>query len=374
MDLTLLFVYVGFALVVSFVCSILEATLLASRVVELEARKEKGDKGAEKLLVLKGKRVDDAISAILVLNTVAHTAGVAGAGIQAAKVWPPDDPNTSKLFVGLVFPLVLTILILVLTEIIPKTLGAVYASRLTGTVARVLGFLVWIMTPVLYLTRLITGVFTPHHGPKRVSRAELSTMVAMAAREGTLKDDDSRLVSNVLRSHEILVEDVMTPRTVIAMLPNDATVRELLDDEACRSFSRIPVHGDDRDHVVGYVLQREVLAQAARGLDPETPIERFRRPALFLDEGLPVDQAMRKIIEGREHMALVNDGYGGISGLVSLEDLLETLLGTEILDEYDRVADLRSEAARLRDRRLGAMDAFRDSRGQGSEGPEEPTA
>lgn len=344
-DLFLLLLYTGVALVVSFLCSILEAALLSTRMVTLENRAEAGHKGATRLLHLKRSRLDDSISAILILNTVAHTAGVAGAGLQAGKVFAGQP-----LLLGL-FPVVLTLLILVLTEIVPKTLGASYASRLVGFVGFSLAAMVWTLTPFLYLTRVVTGAIS-HSERAGVSRGELASMVAMAAREGTLRHDDSRLVSNVLDFHQIRIEDVMTPRTVTAMVEQATTRKELAENEACRQFSRIPVYDGEPDRVVGYVLQREVLSALARGEDPEVPVIEHLRKALVIPEGVAVDRALRLLTEGREHLAIVADEFGGLAGILTLEDLLETLLGVEIVDESDRVADLRQEAIRLRDKRL----------------------
>ncbi len=345
-DLMLLFIFVGMALAISFLCSILEAALLSIRETELEDRAQKKEGGAIKLLDIKKNRLDDAISAILILNTIAHTAGVAGAGLQAGKIWP-EKP----FILGVVFPSVLTLLILVGTEIIPKTLGAVHATRLVRPVAWLLGLMLWTMTPLLVLTRMVTGALTSHER-NPVSRGELAAMVALAASEGTLARQDSRLVSNALSFHKIHVQDVMTPRTVVAMMPADATLQDFLDDETSLQYSRIPVYGEDRDHVLGYVVRRDVLAAAAQGTTADQSLEAFRRNILFVDHEVPVSEAMRKLIEEREHLAMVTDAYGGVAGLLTLEDLVETLLGVEILDETDKVADLRKEAIALREKRL----------------------
>ena len=345
-DLMLLFIFVGMALAISFLCSILEAALLSIRETELEDRAQKKEGGAIKLLDIKKNRLDDAISAILILNTIAHTAGVAGAGLQAGKIWP-EKP----FILGVVFPSVLTLLILVGTEISPKTLGAVHATRLVRPVAWLLGLMLWTMTPLLVLTRMVTGALTSHER-NPVSRGELAAMVALAASEGTLARQDSRLVSNALSFHKIHVQDVMTPRTVVAMMPADATLQDFLDDETSLQYSRIPVYGEDRDHVLGYVVRRDVLAAAAQGTTADQSLEAFRRNILFVDHEVPVSEAMRKLIEEREHLAMVTDAYGGVAGLLTLEDLVETLLGVEILDETDKVADLRKEAIALREKRL----------------------
>jgi len=339
----LLLLYVSGALSISFLCSILEAALLSVRTLELEERKARGDASATRLLFFKQERMDDAISSILILNTIAHTAGAALAGNQAGELYGDD-------FVA-VFSAILIFLVLFFTEIIPKTLGTVYASRLVGFVSRTVGILVWSLKPILVITRLMTGLLASHE-KQPITRGELAAMVAIATREGTLKEADSRLVSNVLRYDEIRVEDVMTPRTVLYALSADATLADFLADRDARTYSRIPLFEKTRDHMVGYVLQRDLLAAAADGDDHSTPLTDHAREALSVPETLSVARALRRIIEKHQHLALVRDEFGGVSGLITLEDLIETVLGIEIVDESDRVTDLRSEAIKLRDRRL----------------------
>ena len=359
--MTLLLVYVGTAIGFSFLCSILEASFLSARILTLTERKEAGHRGAVLLLHLKQGAVDDALSAILILNTVANTAGATLAGSQAESLF---GSNSIRLF-GIVVPWVgiftagLILLILVGSEIIPKTLGAVYALKMVSFTAYAVRALTWVFTPVLVLTRVITGFLARRQKKASISRRELASMVATAAREGTLPAADSLVVSNVLSYHEIRVEDVMTPRTVIAMLPASKTIGDFLADESTWVYSRIPLFEGDRDNVMGFVLQRDVLAAAARGEPHSTVLERFVRKALFIPGSQTVGGALRHMIERREHMALVTDEYGGISGLVSLEDLVETTLGIEILDESDRVADLRAEAVKLRDKRLEEYGEWR---------------
>ena len=343
----LLFVYVGGALTISFLCSVLEAALLSTRVIELEQRKSAGDAGAAALLRLKQERIDDAISAILTLNTIAHTIGATLAGAQAAKVF-------GEAWVG-VFSAVLTLLVLIVTEIIPKTLGTVYASKLVGFVARTLKLLMAALAPVLFVTGLITRlVGRPHE--RGISRDELKAVLTMASREGAIEDSHGRILDNVLRLEELTLEDVMTPRVVVVMVPADGTVGELVANRAAESFTRIPVFEGGPDKVVGFVNQREVLGALARGTtDPDRPLREHVRPVPHLPETTSLDRALRELIERRAHVAVVTDEYGGTSGIATLEDMFETVLGAEIVDEFDRVAALRQLAARRRDRRLAQL-------------------
>jgi CBS domain containing-hemolysin-like protein len=340
----LLTVYVGSALGASFLCSILEAALLSVRELELLQRADQGDAGAARLLAIKRDRIDDAISSILTVNTIAHTVGATLAGAQAAIVF-------SDAWVG-AFSAVLTLLVLVLTEIIPKTLGTVHASRLVGFVGGTTGLMMKAATPLLLVTRLLTRALTRHKPEETVSHREVAALVSVAAQQGGLRRDISIALSNLLRFDEVRVYDIMTPRTVLAMQPVDATVEDLLRDESRGLFSRIPLYEGTPDHVIGYVLVRQVLSEAARTEDRTTPLRDHVRKVRFVPETTKLNELLHRLIEWREHMALAVDEFGGVSGLVTLEDAVETILGREILDELDKVPNLRAMATELRDRRM----------------------
>ncbi|MEM9195642.1 MAG: hemolysin family protein [Myxococcota bacterium] len=344
MATTLLIVYVLAALGISFLCSIWEAALLSTREMELSRRAEDGEKAAQRLLTIKRERVDDAISSILTLNTIAHTVGATMAGAQAAIVFGDE-------WVG-VFSGVLTFLVLVVTEIIPKTLGTVYASRLIGFVGSSLVILMKALTPILIFTRLLTRLFTNKgHHEQQVSRRELAALVAVAARQGQLEQDVTSTLSNVLRFDDVKVTDIMTPRTVTAMLPVDATVDDLLESVEHQQFSRIPLFEEQRDNIKGYVLARDALIAALQEEGPSAKLASFLRPIKFVPSTMSVSSLLRQLLEWHEHLAIVVDEFGGMEGLITLEDVIETLLGREILDELDTVADLRALAVELRDKR-----------------------
>lgn len=340
--MTLLVLIVGLALSISFVCSILEAALLSARLPDLMARRDRGERGPALLLGLRQERLDDSISAILILNTVAHTIGAATAGAQAAVVF-------GDRWVG-VFSGLLTLLVLVGTEIVPKTLGTSYASLLAGPVARVVAFLVVVMGPALAVTRVLTRLLSRKSAPG-TSRSEIAALVGAARHQGVLPDHESRLLSNALRLDAISVSDVMTPRTVVAMRPAASTVREFLADARAAPYSRVPVFETSEDDADRYVLQREVLRRAADG-DLDRPLSELARPLPLLQETRRLGSALRALIAGHEHMAVVADEFGAVTGILTLEDGFETLLGVEIVDESDRFVDLRAQAKRLRDERL----------------------
>jgi CBS domain containing-hemolysin-like protein len=307
---------------------------------------EEGTSGAGQLLELRTERVDDAISAILTLNTVANTLGATLAGAQAARVF-------GSAWVG-VFSGLLALLILIVSEIVPKTLGVVYWRQLSGFVGWALQILTKAMTPALVLSRLLTGMLAPGRDAA-YSRGELAADIAAATREGVISPGESRIFENLLRFDEVRVEDVMTPRTVAIMLPADASIADFLADRQAEAFSRIPLYRDSRDNVAGYVLQREILKSVTDGRHQDTRLESLMRPIPFIPEVATVAAAMRQILERREPIAMAIDEHGGISGVVTLEDLTETVLGVEIIDESDRIVDQREAATALRDERMERM-------------------
>ena len=339
----LLLVYVGFALGISFFCSLLEATLLSVRVASLSVMAKAGSRGAAKLSEIKRHRIDDAISAILTLNTVAHTLGATMAGAQATDVF-------GSRWIG-VFSGVLTFLILIVSEIIPKTVGAVYSGPLAGIVGHSLRALTTLMTPVLLISRAITRLLT-RGKTSTFSRSELSALIGTATRDGAISVDEARLFANLLRFNEVQVEDVMTPRSVTLMLPASTTVDELLSRPDAEAFSRIPLYKDSRDNVIGYLLQRDVWQSVARNGGRSRTLQEFIRSISFIPELATVGAALREMLSRREALAMATDEHGGIAGLVTLEDLTETILGVEIVDESDRVVDMRDAAMRLREIRL----------------------
>jgi CBS domain containing-hemolysin-like protein len=342
----LLLLYVGFALTVSFLCSLLEAALLSVRLVSLNERRAGGSKGAAQLLHLKQTRINDAISAVLIINTIANTLGATMAGAQAAATF-------GSAWIGM-FSGILTLLILIFSEIIPKTLGTVYAAPLSGFVGRMLHFLTRGMAPVLFISRAITGILARNRRTT-FSRGELATVIEVATREGAISPDESKLFESLLRFREIQVEDVMTPRTVVFMLPAEASIQDLLSEPEGEVFSRIPLFSEHQDNVIGYVLLRDILKAAMEKGDRLQPLENYMRPITYIPELAGVGSALHQILERREPIAMVTDEHGGISGLVTLEDLTETILGVEIVDESDRIVDMRQAAVKLRDRRLDRL-------------------
>lgn len=338
------------ALAVSAICSVLEASLLSSSVIRLTKRRDSGDKAAGRLLEIKEERLDDAIGAILTYNTIAHTIGAALAGAQAAKVF-------GDVWVG-VFSAILTLLILVFTEILPKTFGAAHAES-PWLVKLVGALLVLMIKPpmkwILVVTRKLTNLIARDAEARVLTRGDLEAMVQMASRDGAIASDESRVLSNLLRFETITVDDVMTPRTVLAMAESGLTVEQMVAREDVQPYSRVPIFKQIRDQVEGYVLMSDVLRAALNAEDRLRPISEFTRPIPFISESLSVGKALKYFTEHSTHLAMVQDDLGVVGGLVTMEDLIETALGVEIVDERDRVADLRKVAMELRDKRMARM-------------------
>lgn len=341
--MTLLVLFVILAIGVSFLCSILEAALLSITPSFVEAAEEDRPRLAAKLRRLRAD-IERPLAAILSLNTIAHTVGATGAGAQAAVVFADAG-------VG-VFSAALTLGILVLSEIVPKTLGATYWRALAPFTVRVLPWLIWAQLPLVWLSQAITRVLTRGDKTSEVSREEITALTSAGQRLGVVEADETRIVANLFRLPEIGAREVMTPRTVIEYLRAHDTVSAAIDGRDAFTFSRLPVVGDSIDDVQGFVLTRDLLLAALRG-EGERPVGDLARELPHVTETTDLDTLFDIFLEDDAHMALVADDYGGTAGLVTMEDVLETLLGTEIVDENDEVVDLRRVAI-LRARRRAA--------------------
>ena len=345
----LLVLYIALAIGVSFLCSIMEAVLLSVTPGYMVAMEQSRPKTATRLRRLKDN-IDEPLAAILSLNTIAHTGGAAGAGAQAAYVF-------GDAWIGL-FSAVLTLAILFLSEIIPKTIGAVYWKQLTPPVTRLLVWLMVPLKPLVWMSGLVSRAISAKHDPVHVSRDEIRALADLGARKGVLDEGESRVVNAVLRSRTLSVADIMTPRTMMFTLPEAETVGVAVADHQPLRFSRIPIHGDSIDTLSGFVLKDEILERAAGG-DTGTPLADLRRELLMVPATTPLPHLLDLFLGSREHIAAVLDEFGGTAGLVTLEDLLETVLDLEIVDEVDTVEDLRAAALadwRRRAQRLGLLD------------------
>lgn len=343
--MALLLFYAALSIGVSFLCSILEAVLLSISPAYIASREADAPQMAEKLTALKAD-IDRPLAAILSLNTVAHTIGAAGVGAQAAYVF--GDASLT------IVSIVLTLAVLVFSEIIPKTIGATYWKGLAGFVASAMPILILITWPLVKMSQGITYLMGSSHGHK-VSREELVAMAEIGHREGVVEEGESRIVRNLLALDTLTAKDVMTPRTVLFALQRDMTVGEVMETHRDMRFSRIPVFAERLDQIEGYVLKSEILLRAARDED-DVPMSRLTRKLAVVEEGVRLRPLFERLVAESEHMALVTDEYGGTAGLVTMEDVVETLLGLEITDEADDTTDLQALARQKweeRARRLG---------------------
>lgn len=335
-----LLIWMLLAIVASHFCSLLETTLFAVRSSALMERRAAGSRGAARLLEIKRNRLDDAISAILILNTLAITVGSAFAGAQAAQVF-------GEARVGYVSA-ALTALLLFLSEIIPKSLAARYAGSLSGFVGHALTWQMRLLAPLLVLTRALIRLVA-RRPRERFTRREFTLLVGSTAPlEGAISRAESVLIGSLIDSGLLTLKEVMTPESFVFMMETQTTVGDLLAAPNADAFSRIPLYRGERRNVVGYVSHRKVLKVFAVESDRERRLETFLQPLPALRETTAVGQAVEQILQRREAIALVTGEHGRPVGIVTLEDLLEAILGMEITDEAEAVAHLRPAVAQLR--------------------------
>ncbi len=351
--MTLLITYVVVALGFSFLCSLLEATLLTVTPTAVHAAKQRGARWAASMEKLKAD-IDGPLSAILTLNTVAHTMGAAGAGAQYARLY---GNTTEAVFAG-----VLTLAILVFTEIIPKTLGARYSLFFAPATAWFLPWLQRILAPLVWLCRQITRLITfGKSSDKPMHREELLAVTQPGEQQGELHSQEGAIVRNILQLGDVRVSDIMTPRPVIFMLPESTTLREFARVIEDKPFSRIPVFAKHRDEVTGFVLRSDALLACLK--DGDAALSSVVRPLEVIPQQIAADRLFQRLLNENHHVLLVHDEYGTTVGLVTLEDVLETIVGVEIVDEKDKVADLQVLARKLWTERAARMGIPLDQTG-----------
>lgn len=356
--MTLLIFYGVLAIGVSFVCSLLEACLLSVPRGYVESLVQRGSRTGLRLQAMK-RNIDRPLVAILTLNTVAHTGGAAGVGAQAAVVF-------GSAAVGIAGAL-MTLLILVVSEIIPKTLGAVHARRLAPTATVLIRVMMVICLPIIVPLERINRIFGGSKGERRISRAELEAVLHLGRTSGVMREREHRIASNVIRIASIPIATVLTPRTVVFSLPEDMTVDAAIAAHHPIRFARIPLFADHPERITGYVARFAIHEAAAAGRG-DTMLSDLGRAMLMLPEQATVGSALDRFIRAGEHIAAVIDEYGGMSGIVTLEDLLESLIGDEIIDETDPVADMQELARRRGPRHARARHMAGPQRDDGQHG------
>ncbi len=331
---TLIF-YLLLALVISFICSLFESVLLSTPLSFINMKETDGDKRALKMKTYKEK-IDKPLAAILSLNTVAHTIGAAGVGAQAVKIF-------GEAYFGLVSA-VLTLLILIFTEIYPKTIGATYWRKLALPIVPWLNILIILAYPFVKLSDILSKLINKGKVETTVSREEVFAMADIATEEGEFEVSENIIIQNLQKLESVKVEDVMTPQIVASVAPEEMTVSEFYKNKDYLHYARIPVYADsDEDHITGYVLRQNVLEQVASD-HFNTKLKDIKRKIIAADEGESIMVLWERLLQEREHIAIVTDEYGSFNGVVTLEDIIESILGLEIVDETDQFADMQQYA------------------------------
>lgn len=350
--LSLLVIFFCVSIVFSFLCSMWEAVLLSITPSFAQAQQQDGTALGQNLADFK-KNIDRPLAAILTLNTIAHTVGAIGVGNQAAAIWA----NANPMITLFVIPAGMTLAILVLSEIIPKTLGATHWRTLAPFTVRSLRIVGALMLPFVLMSQYITRFLKPPEGASVLSRSDFLAMADLGESHGVLEKTESDTIRSLLQFSEVTARDIMTPRTVVLTADEHATAADFRADNEPLSFSRIPCHASgEPEHVTGYVLKDELLEALVDG-DGERQIESFRRPILTVNEDSPLPELFDRLISKREHIAVVIDSFGGLSGIVTVEDVIETLLGLEIVDESDASRDMQALARKLWERRAKGLAA-----------------
>ncbi len=329
----LILLYFLGALSLSFLCSVLEAVLLSTPMSYISMRENQGSKTATLMKQYKNN-VDRPVGAILSLNTIAHTIGSAGVGAESIKIF-------GEQYFGLISA-ILTLLILVISEIIPKTIGASYWRSLALPSTRIIRVLILITYPLVLLSELITKVFTPRGNQASMSREEVSAMVDVGTTEGIFRESESKLIKSCIALSGVKARQIMTPSIVVESACQDLTVKDFQAKQSW-SFSRIPVYAGDKDYITGYVLKDAVLKLLSED-QFHVKLSDLKRPILTFREEESVFQIWEKMLEKREHISVIIDEYGGLRGLVTMEDIIETMTGVEIVDEDDVAVDMQALA------------------------------
>ena len=330
----LLIFYLLLALGISFLCSILESVILTVSMPFIYLKEQEGHRSARALKKIK-TNIDRPLAAILTLNTVAHTIGAAGVGSQATKLF-------GEIYFGLISA-ALTLLILVFSEIIPKTIGARYWRRLALPAAVVIRFFIIITYPLVILSEMITKTITRGNTSGSVSREEVAMLASLGSEEGVFDEMESKTIINLIQLKNVRAKDIMTPRTVLVAAPERISARDLFSEPRFLQFSRIPVYQSNIDQITGYVLKQDLMEHMLADGGKKT-LSQEKRAIVTCYENISIPKLFEKLLLKKEHLALIINEYGGTEGIVSMEDIIETILGLEITDERDTETDMQQLA------------------------------
>ena len=321
------------SIVLSALCSTLEATLLSTPLSYITGLEEQGRKGAARLKRLK-QYSDRPISAILCINTIANTVGASVVGSLVFEVY-------GDALVG-IFSTIFTFAILIFSEIIPKTIGTSYWRSLALPAAGIINFMIIISFPLVWVLEHMQRLISSHSDQVSVSREDISAMVSVATEEEEIEKEEKKMIQNILKLDEVTAHEIMTPSVVVEMVPGNMTIREFYDSE--NTHSRILVYDEENDeYITGYVLRQEVLEKMAEDKFSAT-LNDILRPVLRFSEEDSVSDIWEILLEKKEHISVILDEYGSLRGIVTMEDVIETMLGHEIVDEKDEVVDMQEYA------------------------------
>jgi len=312
----------------------MESVLLSTPQSFLIVKQNNGSQWATSFIDLKSS-IDKPLSAILSLNTVAHTIGAAGVGAQAVKVF-------GEASFGIVSA-ILTILILVITEIIPKTIGARYWRNLTKLSYFTIKTMIIITYPLVIMAAFITRLISRDKSEQTISREEIAALASIGANEGLFSEKENKIIQNILKLKNIKVTEILTPRVVVAVADENLLMQDFLKNKDYLKYSRIPVYSGNDEHITGYVFRQEVFENLAEDKH-NLKLKDIKRPILVFPESMMLFSLWEKLLEKKEHIALIVDEYGGLDGIVTMEDVIETLLGLEIVDEKDTITDMQQFA------------------------------
>jgi len=332
--MTLLLIYLFSALIISFLCSIMEAVLLSVPMSYLKSKAELKDESAIAMINYK-EDIDKPLSAILSLNTVAHTVGAAGVGAQATVVF-------GEASFGIVSA-VLTILILVLTEIIPKTLGANYSKELVPLSTTIMKGMLFVTFPLVWVSSILTKMLSRDTKELTTSREEISVLASIGTQEGIFVEKENKIIQNLIKLKSVQISEIMTPRIVVVLANEEMTLQEFLKNKDFLHFSRIPVYAGSRENVTGYIFRELVFEKLAED-QFDLKLKDLKREIIAFPGTKTLFSAWDEMLSKKEHISLVTDSYGGMDGIATLEDIIESLLGFEIVDEKDRVDDMQQYA------------------------------
>ncbi|MBN1133254.1 MAG: DUF21 domain-containing protein [Bacteroidales bacterium] len=338
----LLFFYLFLALFVSFLCSIMEAVLLTTPLSYLIVKKKQGSRIAGIMIKLKQK-IDRPLSAILSLNTIAHTVGAAGVGAQAIYVF-------GDAYFGLISA-ILTILILIFSEIIPKTIGASYWRNLNNFVGHAVQVTIIITYPLVIISSLFSKLFSKKQADLTTSREEMAALANIGEKEGIFGEKENKIIQNIIRLKNTRVSEIMTPRVVLVLADENMAIQDFPGNRQSLHFSRIPVYAENYENITGYIMVQDIFEKLAENKD-SLKLKDIRRDILIYPENLTVYDLWERLLERKEHIAVIVDEYGGMEGIVTMEDIIETLLGFEIMDEKDTITDMQEYARNRWNRKL----------------------